>query len=67
VVSVVVMTMWDKTGTHARTDVPPHFPSKVAREGDIRNLVPCHGIEDRGDGHDAVGGKYLASTALARR
>jgi len=39
----------------------------VAREGDIRNLVPCHGIEDRGDGHDAVGGKYLASTALARR
>ena len=33
----------------------PHFPSKVAREGRIRNFVPNFGIEDRGDGGGVVG------------
>jgi hypothetical protein len=27
-----------------------HFPSRFAREGLIRNLIPGHGVEDRGDG-----------------
>jgi hypothetical protein len=39
-------------------DVPPqvpHYPSKLAREGRIRNFVPNFGIEDRGDGGGVVG------------
>jgi CoA-transferase family III len=32
----------------------PHYPSKVAREGRIRNLVPNFGVEDRGDGGGVV-------------
>ena len=32
----------------------PHYPSKLAREGRIRNLVSCFGIEDRGDGGGVV-------------
>jgi len=32
----------------------PHYPSKLAREGRIRNLVRCFGIEDRGDGGGMV-------------
>jgi crotonobetainyl-CoA:carnitine CoA-transferase CaiB-like acyl-CoA transferase len=33
----------------------PHYPSKVVREGGIRNFVPNFGIEDRGDGGGVVG------------
>ena len=33
----------------------PHYPSKLARQGRIRNLVSCFGIEDRGDGGGVVG------------
>ncbi len=33
----------------------PHYPSKLAREGGIRNFVPNFGIEDRGDGGGVVG------------
>jgi hypothetical protein len=33
----------------------PHYPSKLAREGGIRNFVPNFGIEDRGDGGGIVG------------
>jgi hypothetical protein len=39
-------------------DVPPqvpHYPSKLVREGRIRNFVPNFGIEDRGDGGGVVG------------
>jgi len=32
----------------------PHYPSKLAREGRIRNFVPNFGIEDRGDGGGVV-------------
>ena len=32
----------------------PHYPSKLAREGRIRNLIPNFGIEDRGDGGGVV-------------
>ena len=32
----------------------PHYPSKLAREGGIRNFVPNFGIEDRGDGGGVV-------------
>jgi crotonobetainyl-CoA:carnitine CoA-transferase CaiB-like acyl-CoA transferase len=41
----------------------PHYPSKLAREGGIRNLVPSYGIEDRGDGG---GGLSLASPQLMK-
>ncbi len=40
-----------------------HYPSKMARSNAIRNLVPCFGIEDRGDGG---GGLSLASPLLAK-
>ena len=39
----------------------PHYPSKLAREGGIRNLVECYGIVDRADGR---GGFSLASKEL---
>lgn len=42
---------------------PPHRPSQLARDGGIRNLVPCNGIEDRGDGG---GGLSLASPLLMK-
>jgi hypothetical protein len=50
----------DTTGwtPSAAADAPPqvpHYPSKLAREGRIRNLVPNFGIEDRGDGGGVVG------------
>jgi hypothetical protein len=32
----------------------PHYPSKLAREGGIRNFFPNFGIEDRGDGGGVV-------------
>src|SRR5262249_43068336 len=44
--------------TQKLPDAPPkvpHYPSKLAREGGIRNLVPNFGIEDRGDGGGVVG------------
>jgi crotonobetainyl-CoA:carnitine CoA-transferase CaiB-like acyl-CoA transferase len=40
---------------------PPHYPSRMARDGGIRNLVSCYGIVDRGDGG---GGFSLASKEL---
>ncbi len=40
-----------------------HYPSRMARDHSIRNLVPCYGIEDRGDGG---GGLSLASPLLTR-
>lgn len=33
----------------------PHYPSKLVREGRIRNFVANFGIEDRGDGGGVVG------------
>ena len=39
---------------NAPPQVPP-YPSKLAREGGIRNFVPNFGIEDRGDGGGVVG------------
>ena len=39
-------------------DAPPQvpdYPSKLVREGGIRNFVPNFGIEDRGDGGGVVG------------
>ncbi len=39
----------------------PHYPSKLARNGGIRNLVSCYGIVDRADGR---GGFSLASKLL---
>src|SRR5215831_18454851 len=40
----------------------PHYPSKVAREGGLRNLTVCYGIPDRGDAPQ--GGFGLASKEL---
>jgi crotonobetainyl-CoA:carnitine CoA-transferase CaiB-like acyl-CoA transferase len=40
---------------------PPHVASRMAHDGQIRNLVSCYGIEDRGDGR---GGFSLASKEL---
>lgn len=64
-------TNWPGTSldTSSWLPVPPgparatHTPSRLAREGGIRNLVPCHGIEDRGDGG---GGLSLASPLLMK-
>lgn len=42
---------------HASMTAPPrlpHYPSKLAREGRIRNFVPNFGIEDR-DGGGVIG------------
>ena len=44
----------DKPAGDAPPQVP-HYPSKLAREGGIRNLVPCYGIQDRGDGQGGLG------------
>jgi len=49
----------DTTGWMANPagDAPPqapHYPSKLAREGGIRNLLPNFGIEDRADGGGVV-------------
>ena len=33
----------------------PQYPSKLARKGGIRNLVPCYGIQDRRDGQGGLG------------
>ena len=53
-------TGWEQP--HAReTHRLRHVPSRLAREGLIRNLVVGHGIEDRGDGG---GGLSLASHKL---
>ena len=32
----------------------PHYPSKLVREGGIRNFFPNFGIEDRGDSGGVV-------------
>jgi len=54
-------TTWSEaTDGDAPGDLP-HHPSRIARLGAIRNLVPGHGIEDRGDGG---GGLSLASKRL---
>jgi CoA-transferase family III len=52
---------WSDTATTERPSEAPHYPSKLAREGGIRNLVSCYGIVDRGDGR---GGFSLASKQL---
>ncbi len=52
-------TGWDEVSSAA--PVAPHYPSKLAREGGIRNFISCHGIEDRSDGG---GGMSLASKSL---
>jgi len=49
----------DTTGWMANPagDAPPqapHYPSKLAREGGIRNFLPNFGIEDRADGGGVV-------------
>jgi hypothetical protein len=47
----------------------PHYPSKLVREGGIRNFVPNFGIEDRGDGGGIVSltSKPEALTAQLQR
>jgi crotonobetainyl-CoA:carnitine CoA-transferase CaiB-like acyl-CoA transferase len=53
-------TGWDEAHKHPAYKLR-HLPSVMVREGLIRNLVPGHGIEDRGDGG---GGLSLASHKL---
>jgi hypothetical protein len=48
-------TGWDANPAGDGPPQVPHYPSKLAREGRIRNLVPNFGIEDRGDGGGVVG------------
>jgi crotonobetainyl-CoA:carnitine CoA-transferase CaiB-like acyl-CoA transferase len=45
---------WTEEAAGKRPPKVPHYPSKLAREGRIRNLVSCFGIEDRGDGGGVV-------------
>jgi crotonobetainyl-CoA:carnitine CoA-transferase CaiB-like acyl-CoA transferase len=54
-------TGWSEISADTAPPKVPHYPSKVAREGGIRNLIPGYGIEDRGDGG---GGFGLASEQL---
>jgi crotonobetainyl-CoA:carnitine CoA-transferase CaiB-like acyl-CoA transferase len=51
---------WTEATGDALPDVP-HYKSRLAREGGLRNLISSHGIEDRGDGG---GGLSLASRKL---
>ncbi|MEI9996745.1 MAG: CoA transferase [Rhizomicrobium sp.] len=51
---------WTGTTGDAPPEVP-HYSSRLAREGGLRNLISSHGIEDRGDGG---GGLSLASRRL---
>ena len=46
---------WTANPAGATPPQLPHSPSKLAREGGIRNFVPNFGIEDRGDGGGVVG------------
>jgi crotonobetainyl-CoA:carnitine CoA-transferase CaiB-like acyl-CoA transferase len=46
---------WTANPAGDRPPQVPHYPSKLAREGRIRNFVPNFGIEDRGDGGGVVG------------
>src|SRR6187551_3592702 len=48
-------TGWDANPAGDGPPQVPHYPSKLAREGRIRNLAPNFGIEDRGDGGGVVG------------
>ena len=54
-------TTWSTEPPAATEHHLPHVLSRIARNGGIRNLVPGHGIEDRGDGG---GGLSLASKTL---
>ncbi|WP_201313127.1 CoA transferase [Dyella sp. EPa41] len=55
-------TGWDTPSSYEQTTFDiPHFPSRMVREGRIRNFLSSYGIEDRGDGG---GGMSLASKAL---
>src|SRR5215470_9268688 len=45
---------WTANPAGDRPPQVPHYPSKLAREGGIRNFVPNFGIEDRGDGGGIV-------------
>jgi hypothetical protein len=46
---------WTANGAGDGPPQVPHYPSKLVREGRIRNFVPNFGIEDRGDGGGVVG------------
>jgi len=61
-------TGWDENPGDTAPAIP-HYPSKLAREGGIRNLVSCHGIEDRGDGGGvmSLASKSLIDYVLAHR
>jgi crotonobetainyl-CoA:carnitine CoA-transferase CaiB-like acyl-CoA transferase len=59
---------WTEPSANGSAPKLPHYPSRWAREGAIRNLVSCYGIEDRGDGKSSpvnfIGGLSLASKQL---
>jgi crotonobetainyl-CoA:carnitine CoA-transferase CaiB-like acyl-CoA transferase len=46
---------WTANPTGDAPPQVPHYPSKLVREGRIRNFVANFGIEDRGDGGGVVG------------
>lgn len=60
-------TGWDAVSGTA--PIAPHYPSRLAREGGIRNLISCYGIEDRADGGGAfsLASKSLIDYVLAHR
>src|SRR5262249_4558367 len=53
---------WTPVETFTPVNVT-HYPSKLAREGGIRNHLVSYGIEDRGDGGGVLG---LASKRLPK-
>ncbi len=60
---------WAEIATTDGRREAPHYPSKLAREGGIRNLVSCNGIVDRGDGRGgfSLASKQLRDYAMAHR
>ena len=58
---------WDEVS--AMAPATPHYPSKLAREGGIRNLISCNGVEDRSDGGGvmSLASKSLIDLVLAHR
>lgn len=62
-------TTWADNQHHFGLPELPHLPSRMARDGLIRNFISSHGIEDRGDGGGllSLASKSLFTLAMATR
>lgn len=55
-------TWFPKVDTSRESTDLPHYPSKLAREGGLVDLISTHGIEDRGDGKGKV--SFLSNSLM---